>query len=195
MTTTVTYSITFHGPFRVATGNPSEGFDSTVGADPLPSSSLKGLMRTSAEQLASIAAAPNLALLVEEVFGVRGDAGAWAWTSASFDSPVSVESRSRIAIDPVTHTVEKGALMRAQHHEAESARFHVTQIEALADHDLNNHQKLLSAAALGTHSLGGDRNRGFGWVTIRPDTNETTASFDPGTLAEWLLTTTEETGR
>ena len=49
------FHITFHGPFRIATGAAADGLDDTFDPDnPLPASSLKGLMRAHAKNLLSI---------------------------------------------------------------------------------------------------------------------------------------------
>jgi len=188
MTNSLTFRILFHGPFRISTGKPSGGYDNTVGDDPLPASSLKGVMRASADHLAVATSSESIAATINAVFGAKGEPGAWAWTSASFGTaPVRV-GRSRIAIDPATHTVEKGALMRGQHFEAEDATFEVTQSEWLTDEVRDRHHQLLCAAAMGTHSLGGHRNRGLGWVRIEP----TELAFTADVLAAWLLNPQEK---
>lgn len=73
--------------------------------------------------------------------------------------------------------------MRGQHFEADAASFDVTRSEWLSAEALKDHQQLLCAAAMGTHSLGGDRNRGLGWVRIEPNGHPFTAEA----LASWLL--------
>lgn len=161
--TTHKFTISFNGPFRVATGTPSAGFDVTVGDDPIPSSSLKGAMRATARRLLG-----SGHWLIDEVFGSEGNGSDWAWSSGDFGEDLRCDGRTRIAIDPNTHTVAPHALVRAQHYEAVTATFSVECTGHLADSATANHKAVLVASAMGTQSLGADRNRGFGWVTVSP---------------------------
>ena len=47
----ITFTLAMHGPFHVSTGTPDEGMDSPIDlACPLPSTSLKGLLRAEATE-------------------------------------------------------------------------------------------------------------------------------------------------
>jgi len=183
------FQVEFLGPFRVATGNTVSGFDVAVSDDPLPSTSLKGAMRATARRLIG-AGHP----LIAEVFGSEGDGGAWAWTSADFSQcSLSLSGRSRIAIDPATKTVVESALVRAQHYEvtnAATAIFHVEPLQRVPESRVDDHLVLLRASALGTQSVGSDRNRGFGWVRVTADGVTNDQVLD---LAKAVLTLSAET--
>ena len=171
------YRVIFHGPFRVGTGRPDRGLDTTVDQqDPLPASSLKGLMRNTASQLLG----PDHPL-VGDVFGRPGNGSPWSWASAVFDEAPAPGVRARIAIGD-DGVVEDEALLRAEHLWASEAIFTVDLLMSpptrQADHEL-----LLNASAAAVKSLGGDRNRGFGWVTVAPN-DGLTAGED---LAEGIL--------
>lgn len=159
--TALGFMITFNGPFRVATGVPTAGFDVAVGDDPLPASSLKGAMRATARRVVG----PDH-WLIGEIFGTEGDASPWSWSSAHFDTAVATGARTRIAIDDDTHTVIENALVRSQHYEAATATYQIEATGPIPAGQVDHHRDVLVAAARGTQSLGADRNRGFGWVTI-----------------------------
>lgn len=171
------YHIEFHGPFRVATGLTRRGLDITVDeANPLPASSLKGLMRNTATQLLG----PDHSLLAE-VFGQEGNGSPWSWSSAEFATDPVPSIRARVAIGE-HGTVEPEALLRGEHLWASTATFTVDLLHA-GPANLADHQLVLNAAAASVGSLGSDRNRGFGWVTITP----TDEPVDGRPLAEGVL--------
>jgi CRISPR/Cas system CSM-associated protein Csm3 (group 7 of RAMP superfamily) len=180
--------ITFHGPFRVATGVPVEGLNVPVDReDLLPASSLKGVMRAAALQVL-----PGRIDLVEEVFGHRADASGpgvdgaddaqarnpaghghgpspWHWSSADFGGTALIRPRARIAIDAASGTARKDHLMLGEEVWARTADFHITQRVPLTPDTLRRHQVILACAAAAVHALGADRRRGHGWVTFTPE--------------------------
>ncbi len=169
----ITFTVTFHGPFRVGTGVPAEGWDDRVDRDnPLPSTSLKGVMRASATETLAIDKH-----LVSAVFGRpagtgdpthRTTNGAWAWSDATFATVPIIRPVSRIRVDDRGRTV-RGALMLGDHVWAESATFTVHQLVDLDKDTTHKHRMVLAAAARATTSLGALRRRGEGWVTITDD--------------------------
>lgn len=161
---TLKFTITFHGPFHVG-GSPFEGLDRTLDRDvPLPSTSLKGLLR--AEAVERLGIGPSL---VGAVFGSpaqKGDPGAWWWSDAEFAAPPVFSRSARIKIDNSTGTTEEGFLMLGEDVWADSASFTVEPLNLSAQ---QAHEIVLRAAARSVSSLGGDRRRGSGWVSIRDD--------------------------
>lgn len=163
----IAMTIEFHGPFRVATGTATrEAAISVDDQEPLPTESVKGVMRASAQQLL-----PHRANLIDEVFGSSGrrSASPWHWGSVHIAEPFHIESRTRIAIDPATRVADPGALARTEEVWAQQANFVIRQRLPLSEQQRFRHDVVLRAAASGVHSLGASRRRGFGWVSITPD--------------------------
>ncbi|WP_157163024.1 RAMP superfamily CRISPR-associated protein [Actinoalloteichus spitiensis] len=159
--------ITFHGPFRVGTGTPHLGVAETVDPDDLlPPSSLKGVMRASAELLL-----PTRPDLVAEVFGASGGqhrAAPWHWGPVAFTIDPVVVHRARIAIDPVTNTAREGSFFLSDEVWCPGASFSLLPTRPLDAEARRRHRVVLTCAAAGVHNLGGDRRRGLGWVSLRP---------------------------
>ncbi|WP_411574812.1 RAMP superfamily CRISPR-associated protein [Streptomyces fradiae] len=155
-------TMTFHGPFRVSTGVARPGIDAAVDRrDLLPASSLKGLMRDSAERLL-----PGLPDLVEHVFGGPWKPTAWAWSSARFPGEPSVKTRARVSLDEETGAAKRDHLLYGEEVWARTAEFEVTRHALLPQSPLSedDHLAVLACAAAGVHSIGSDRRRGLGWV-------------------------------
>jgi len=151
--------ITFHGPFRVATGWAGRGADSTVDlATPLRGSSLKGVMKASARLLL-----PDREDLVTRVFGSPRQPSPWSWSSARVVDP-KARKRARVAIDPDRHVAVEGGLFFSEEIWATRATFEITPLLGVADRRAQ--ELVLMASAHGVHTLGGDRRRGLGWVTV-----------------------------
>lgn len=168
------FHITFHTPFRVATGTARAGVDSAV--DPLallPGSSLKGVMRAAAARLLPSS-------LVDDVFGAPGDAGPWSWTGAEFPVTPVIADRTRIALD--NGVAAEGSLLINDEVWAHTATFIVEQQSFIAADDVDRHTTILEFAARSVHLLGADRRRGLGSVTVGR-----TPSSDPGQLARRIL--------
>ncbi|MQS06742.1 RAMP superfamily CRISPR-associated protein [Streptomyces alkaliphilus] len=159
--------IDFHGPFRVGTGRARPGAHATVDRlDPLPATSLKGLMRASATLLL-----PDRADLVDAVFGTPRGPSPWHWSGAEFpdgDRPRDMV-RARVSIDPATGAARSGHLLFAEELWAHTATFTVTRTGILAEEDVRTHLTVLACAAAGVHTLGSGRRRGLGWVTCAPE--------------------------
>jgi CRISPR/Cas system CMR subunit Cmr4 (Cas7 group RAMP superfamily) len=170
----LTYTVTFHGPFRVSTGQARTGVDAAV--DPqalLPASSIKGIMRASAHRLI-----PDD--LVEAVFGAPGAPSPWAWTSGRFDERPTIADRVRIALTDGVAT--EGALLINEEVWARSCTFTIDQTHHLDDETRTLHRDVLDFAARSTHFLGADRRRGLGSVTIDGDSD-----IDVAQLAQRIL--------
>jgi len=154
------FEIIFHGPFRVGTGWAGRGADITVDRrSPLKASSLKGVMRASAELLLG-----GQHGLVREVFGHPWDPSPWSWSSARV-LDARPERQARVEIDRDRHVAVDHALLIAEEIWAAGATFEVHPLRKVANR--RAHELVLMAAAHGVHSLGEDRRRGLGWVTVR----------------------------
>ncbi|WP_432902531.1 RAMP superfamily CRISPR-associated protein [Micromonospora matsumotoense] len=175
---TLTFEISFHGPFRVATGRAGDGADSVIDREaPLPASSIKGVMRSAARDLLNLPAH-----LVEAVFGAAWQPSPWSWSDAAFTGgatlsdgdggagaePLRVRARARIQISEATHTVVDGALTVGEEILAHRAIFTVRRSGPVPADDLPRHEAVLTASARAVTALGGDRRRGLGWVSITP---------------------------
>ncbi|MFG1859041.1 RAMP superfamily CRISPR-associated protein [Actinomadura geliboluensis] len=158
------FEIRFHGPFRVATGAAADGLNATYDEhNPLPASSLKGLMRAHAVTPLKVTGA-----LVDEVFGGRRDRSPWSWTDADIiDGAGRVRTQSRL--DPVTHTVAKGAMFTSRELWPSAANFEIIQRDAIDPTRIDLHRAVLMAAARAITALGSDRRRGLGWISVIPD--------------------------
>lgn len=157
----LTFEVAFHGPFRVGTGNARDGLDESVNsANPLPGSSLKGLMRAASRELLGADAR-----LVAEVFGSETAESPWAWTDTEAEA-ASTSVQARIRIDEETGTVQRDFLFFAEQVEAVSGVFKVIQRRGLGDRDRQMHEALLILAAMAVKQVGSDRRRGLGWVSI-----------------------------
>lgn len=156
------FQISFHGPFRVAAGAASDGLDDTFDAhNPLPASSLKGLMRAQATHLLTVRKE-----VVDEVFGSRRLCSPWWWSDATVPaSPARVRTRIRIGDD--THTTVSGALLTAgELWPTEAAFFDVEPRDPIPAERIPVHEAVLAAAARAIIALGSDRRRGLGWVSV-----------------------------
>lgn len=159
--------IDFHSPFRVGTGRARPGAHTTVDRlDPLPATSLKGVMRASARLLL-----PHRTDLVDAVFGTPRGPSPWHWSGAEFldDDQPPVLVRARVSLDPTTGAAHSGHLLFAEEMWARTAAFTVTRTGALGEQDERTHLTVLACAAAGVHALGAGRRRGLGWVTCTPE--------------------------
>ena len=164
----IRFRVAFATPFRVASGYGAPGVDSTVDAtDPLPASSLKGVMRATAVDL-------GLDLdLIKQVFGSAKRESPWAWSGAvPVDSWSAPQTASRVQLDE-HHTATHDMLAMAEQIVAGAAEFTVTQRCRCGDGSvdeqqaLDAHRALLSVSGQATRALGAGRRRGLGWVQIR----------------------------
>lgn len=167
------FEITFHGPYRIGTGQAGPGVDETAYPNGrVPASSLKGVMRAAARQLLPLAGERDHDL-VRAVFGDRRThrldraPSPWSWTDAEPIGAADVQLKARVARDPDTGTVDQHALAIAQQVWAQHAAFEVLRTGFLDSEAGQQHELLLAASAHAVHALGAERRRGLGWVTIR----------------------------
>ena len=164
------FTIIFHGPFRVAAGAASDGLDATYdAANPLPSSSLKGVTRASAETILGIDAT-----VVTEIFGDAATPSPWWWSDAAIDPgpPARAEPeriRTQLQIDPDTFTAINKALRTSGELWPRRARFEVRRRGNVPSERVTLHEAVLSASTRAITALGSDRRRGLGWVSMIPD--------------------------
>lgn len=163
MTDRLTFSITFHTPFRVATGHASEGRDAVVDRlDPLPSGGMKGVMRAAATGVLGLSQDD-----ADEVFGSVAQPCPWSWDPVRFADAPGMGVRYRVAIDPKTGTALRDHIQMAEVHLSNaSAEFSISQTGIIAADRLERQRLILTCAACAVHSLGAQRRRGLGWVTI-----------------------------
>lgn len=156
------FTITFHTPFHIAAGGAAEGLDRLIDTDnPLPSTGLKGVMRAAATETLHLDPA-----MVTAVYGHPGSPSPWWWSDASFTKPPQFRNITQVHIDDVTGTADEGFLMFGQHVWATTATFEIAQQLHVATDQLPTHGLVLKACARAVVSLGGQRRRGEGWVSI-----------------------------
>lgn len=164
------FTVEFYGGFRVATGYAGAMADDTVDEqDPLPGSSLKGLMRAAARLFLPPTAGDGPLperdhALVREVFGAARIPGPWNFGDAVPSEPARVRLRAHVRVSE-TGSAEHDMLRFAQEVWVRTAAFDVVQHGPVAD--VARHERLLACAARAVKSVGGDRRRGLGWVSIR----------------------------
>lgn len=164
--TTLGFTITFHGPFRVGAAYGRDGIDAAIDHDePLPADHLKGVMRDAAATLLGSGHA-----LLAEVFGSPRAPSPWAWSAATLAAGTWNFGRNyRVKIDPETHSAAKDQLVLGEQAWPEAATFTVAQAGRPAGGRQDEHVLVLRCAAAAVHSLGAWRRRGLGWVGITPD--------------------------
>lgn len=160
------FALRTHSPFRVASGDPRPGVDApALLDDPLPASTLKGLMRDSARELVP----PGI---VDLVFGTSAQPSPFAWTGAVPPRSVVVRTGVRMSIDPDTGTAQEDHLAFGDEVSllpGVEATFEVEQTGQLPDGlSIQQATTVLVAAAAGLHQLGSNRRRGLGWVGVLP---------------------------
>jgi CRISPR/Cas system CSM-associated protein Csm3 (group 7 of RAMP superfamily) len=164
------YTIVFHGPFRVASGAASDGLAATYdAANPLPSSSLKGLMRDQAERVLGIDRS-----VVREIFGSPRAPSPWWWSDATIDRDQAGRDeadrvRSQLQINPATSTAMEGTLRTSGELWPVSAQFEIRPRLAIPSERRPVHEAVLTASGRAITALGSDRRRGLGWVSVVPE--------------------------
>jgi hypothetical protein len=165
------FSIVFYSPFRVATGAASDGLDGAFDpANPLPSSSLKGLMKDQAKRVLKVDAA-----LIDEIFGSAKTPSPWWWSDATveFGAPGSGGAervRTQLQINQETFTAADKALRTSGELWPSTAHFEVRRRRRIAEDQAARHEAVLCASARAICALGSDRRRGLGWVSVVSDT-------------------------
>lgn len=174
------FEITFLTPFRVSTGEAAPGVDATIDLEnPLPATSLKGVMRATASKLLG-----EEAPIIGQVFGSDEHPCPWHWSDAR---PVGGQwaDRSvtaRLKIDPDTHTATRDMLVLAEEIFAPRAAFDIRVTERLEPDRLTLQCIVLAIAGRATRSLGAARRRGLGWVSLSCPAVE----LSPGALRTFL---------
>jgi len=182
--TVLSFTITFHSPFRVGASSARDGVTAAIDRDdPLPADHLKGVMRAAAVQLLGDKDHPAIG----QVFGSPRTPSPWSWSHAAPEhaapgQPASERSwpppirRHRVAIDEQTHSAKKDQLVLAEQIWVPTALFTMTRVGAIQETTREStHIALLRCAAAGVHGLGGWRRRGLGWVGITPAGTPVTA--------------------
>ncbi|GAB3275263.1 hypothetical protein GCM10027589_00260 [Actinocorallia lasiicapitis] len=155
------FTLRFHVPFRVSTGAASDGLDTTFDpVNPLPASSLKGIMRANANTILKLDKA-----LCDEVFGSVSGRSPWWWSDATL-AETTAATRTRLSIDPSTGTASDGALVTGAELWAATGWFELLDRDRIDPERLDLHQTVLTASALAITSLGSNRRRGLGWVSV-----------------------------
>jgi CRISPR/Cas system CMR subunit Cmr4 (Cas7 group RAMP superfamily) len=181
MSDVLTFRVTFHTPFRVATGSASEGADAAIDRRvPVPGSSVKGVMRAAARDVLG-GVGPGQSggdhPLVTEVFGdaerLGGPAGAdacpWHWEDVDFGPSIrEPQLRNRIAVDRTKGTVVSGALLVAEELAPTSGTMQIWQSGRVAPNRVDLHRALLAVSAVLVDGVGADRRAGTGWVSLAP---------------------------
>lgn len=174
--TILTFTITFHSPFRVGAAYARDGVDAAVDtSDALPADHLKGVMRAAADEIFG----QRNHWAVNEVFGSPAAPSPWTWSSAEplgtvaqKDGGWKVSERHRVTIDAETHSAKKVHLVLGEQAWAERAQFTVSRAGSFPPgHGLDetDHARILRCAAAGVHGLGAWRRRGLGWVGLNAD--------------------------
>ena len=166
MTGVITFTVTFHEPFAVSSGNSDDGLDVTVdSANPLPGSVMKGLLRAHARDWLGMGPAQ-----VDSIFGSRTQQSPWVFNDVLLTAKVSLWNR--VEVDPDGRSQER-SLVVGQQNWADCGTFSCEWLgggQAPAAHVL-----ILRAAARDVVSLGTNRRRGLGWVSIEDETPWTAA--------------------
>jgi CRISPR/Cas system CSM-associated protein Csm3 (group 7 of RAMP superfamily) len=110
----------------------------------------------------------------------------WAWSDMEFpDGEPNETSRSRIRINKVTGVVTDGALVLSKEYHIQGIHKGSFSIERVGPVPRlcppvsiceEKHLAILEATARAMTSLGGDRRRGLGWITVSRKDKQTTAA-------------------
>ena len=173
--TTLQFTVTFHGPFAVASGVAHDGMDTTIDpGNPLPSTAIKGLLKA---QLRSLGASPSL--LASMFHG--GDDPRWVFSDAQVE--VDVNAWVRVQVDAEGRSKERHLMVGEQAY-ATQGTFCITW-EGLGQPP-ESEVRALRAAARAISSLGSHRRRGLGWVSVT-DTDATPwTTADSIALRTWI---------
>ena len=164
--TTIELDIRFNTAFRISQGYGQGEVDDVIDEEnPLPATSLKGVMRDAARMVLPGKRQGDKYVdhhLVDAVFGKRGsNSSPWNFSDGklghTYDPRERIRVRSRVAIDE-RRRARDGALLFAE--------------------ELEKHVALLHVAARLVDGIGADRRRGLGWVSITTDTDDIEAMVD-----------------
>ena len=183
MTTTapdvLSFEITFLSPFRVSTGEAAPGLDATIDLDhALPASSLKGVMRATAEKLLG-----GKAPIIGEVFGSDQHPCRWHWSDASpLGGWADPAVTARVKIEN-THTATRDMLALAEETHAPRASFRIAATARMQPEQLELHGIVLAVAGQATRALGAARRRGLGWISV----SCSSVALPPSALQRFLV--------
>lgn len=161
------FDVEFHTPFAISSGRAADGLDHTIDRDvPFPSSALKGLLRAHARHWLGVKQK-----IVDEVFGTSGRGSDWIFSDVTvhhidmekLDHGVEPGLWNRVHVDKHGRAEER-ALVTGEQCWAESGEFTISW-DGRGDPP-TEHTLVLRAAARDVVSIGLNRRRGFGWVTI-----------------------------
>ncbi|MBF6523066.1 RAMP superfamily protein [Nocardia farcinica] len=174
--TELRFRISFDAPIRVSTGRAGPGVDAAVDpTDPLPATSLKGVVRATATRLLG-----TDHRLIEAVFGSPRRESAWEWSGARTETVWTAPQRAA-RMQVVDHVAAHDMVALAEQVHTPAAIFTVTALADLPVPELDAHIGVLTIAATATRSLGAGRCRGTGWVHItclnHPPTPERIRAF------------------
>ncbi|MEW1734427.1 RAMP superfamily CRISPR-associated protein [Nocardia beijingensis] len=169
--TVLGFGIAFAAPMRVSTGRARPGVDAAIDmSDPLPATSLKGVMRATATQLLG---ADDTR--IGDVFGSPQRECRWEWSNAAPQTLWAPPQRAtRIRVE--NHVATDDMLGCAEQTYTTAATFTVTAIDEPPDPELATHIAILTIAATATRALGAGRRRGTGWVHITSETHPVDAA-------------------
>ncbi len=183
MTTTKTgieLEIRFNTAFRISQGYGQGEVDDVIDEEnPLPATSLKGVMRDAARMVLPGRRQGDKYIdhpLVDAVFGKRGSGSSpWNFSDGKLDYTddprEQIRVRARVAIDE-QRRARAGALFFAEELHADRATATISLTQPLPPEELDKHVALLHVAARLVDGIGADRRRGLGWVSITTDTDD-----------------------
>jgi len=178
--TTVELDIRFNTAFRISQGYGQGEVDDVIDEEnPLPATSLKGVMRDAARMVLPGRRRGETYVdhhLVAAVFGKRGsDSSPWNFSDGKLDHAEDPRERTRVrarvAIDE-RRCARPGALFFAEELHADRATATISLTQPLSPEELEKHVALLHVAARLVDGIGADRRRGLGWVSITTDTDD-----------------------
>lgn len=187
MTGLLTFTVSFHSPFRVGTSTAVPGahqsaWHETTADEQLvaPASTVKGVMRAAAAELMP----PPL---VAAVFGAPGEQSPWSWSALTVPrSAVTQRLRTRIEIKPETGTVAEDMLAVAEELVIDAhGTFTIRRLGfvKLGAEQQARHEAVLTVAAGLVKGIGGTRRRGLGWVSICPAGDDPTVRYSDAVAA------------
>ena len=164
---TLTFRITFKGPFLVSTGLAEGGFDMTGDHRlPLPATALKGVVKAQARDRLMLHRQ-----VWQRIFGVAGRPARWEWREP-LSSEVHLSPATRIKVDESGRSADQ-FLAFAQVMWSDPLEFNVRcRDRGVPAAEVAEDLLALRAAGRSVTALGTGRRRGLGWVqVIDLDTN------------------------
>ncbi|MEV0359413.1 RAMP superfamily CRISPR-associated protein [Nocardia sp. NPDC050697] len=157
--TELRFRITFTAPVRVSSGRARPGVDAAIDmTDPLPATSLKGVMRATTTRLLG-PGDPR----IDAVFGSPRQPCRWEWSNATPDTEWAPAQRTT-RIHVRDHVATEDMLAFTEQTHTPAAKFTVHTEHTLPEETA--HIAVLTVAAGATRALGAGRRRGLGWVHI-----------------------------